>query len=59
VGGTYDEDRDAFIAPKIYTSWVLNETTCAWNPPITYPSDGKPYKWNEENQSWDLINVNP
>ena len=59
IGGTYDEDRDAFIPPKIHASWVLNETTCAWNAPITYPSDGKPYKWNEENQSWDLINVNP
>ena len=59
VGGTYDEDRDAFIPPKINASWTLNETTCVWEAPIPYPSDGKPYQWNEENQSWDLLNVNP
>ena len=55
VGYTYDEDRDAFIAPKPYTSWTLNETTCLWEAPIAYPDDGKKYSWNEETTSWDLI----
>ena len=57
VGGTYDEDRDAFIAPKIHASWVLNEKTCVWEAPIPYPSDDKPYQWNETDQTWDLLNV--
>jgi hypothetical protein len=55
IGYTYDPDRDAFIPPKPFDSWVLEEDTCLWNPPIPYPEDGKPYDWNEETQSWDLI----
>ena len=51
TGYTYDQTRDAFIAPKAYTSWVLNETTCRWEAPIDYPTDrtidSKAYKWNE------------
>ena len=53
IGGTYDEERDAFIPPKKYQSWVLNEETCCWDPPIPYPSDGHYYLWNEETLSWD------
>jgi len=53
IGFTYDEDRDAFITPQPYASWILNETTCGYEPPVTYPDDGKDYKWNEETTSWD------
>ena len=55
VGYTYDESKDAFIAPKPYNSWILNETTCLWEAPVAYPTDGQKYNWNEENQTWDLI----
>jgi hypothetical protein len=54
IGYTYDEDRNAFIAPKPFKSWVLNEDTCNWESPIPYPQDNNIYKWNEQNQSWDL-----
>lgn len=54
-GYTYDRTRDAFIPPKPYDSWTLNETTCLWDSPIPYPIDGKKYDWNEETQTWDLI----
>ena len=50
----YDESRDAFIPQKIYTSWVLNETSCLWEAPVAYPTDGKIYEWNEEDKRWDL-----
>jgi len=56
VGYTYDEDRDAFIPPKPYPSWTLNETTCLWDPPVVKPDDGQRYNWNEQNQTWDLLN---
>ena len=52
VGYTYDESRDAFIPPKDYPSWTLNETTCLWEAPVAYPDDGKKYNWNEETTSW-------
>ena len=55
VGYTYDENRDAFIAPKPFNSWILNETTCQWEAPVAYPNDGQRYIWNETNQSWDLV----
>ena len=55
IGMTYDEDRDAFIPPKLYPSWLLNEDTCLWEAPVAYPTDGQNYKWNETNQTWDLI----
>lgn len=55
VGYTYDETLDAFIPPKPYPSWVLNETTLDWKPPIPEPNDDKIYNWNEETVSWDLI----
>ena len=53
IGYTYDEDRDAFIAPKPFASWILNEDTCQWQAPIAYPTDGKDYKWNETNYQAD------
>tara|TARA_R110000822_G_scaffold41750_2_gene113624 strand:- start:2907 stop:3254 length:348 start_codon:yes stop_codon:yes gene_type:complete len=57
IGFTYDELRDAFIPPKPFDSWLLNEETCLWNSPIPYPNDDQMYSWNEENQSWDLRDV--
>ena len=58
IGYTYDEDRDAFIPKKPFNSWILNESTCLWESPIPYPQDNNEYKWNEQNQSWDLIENN-
>ena len=52
IGYSYDEFRDAFIAPKPFNSWVLDEATCQWNSPIAYPQDGKMYRWNEDSLSW-------
>jgi hypothetical protein len=52
AGYTYDAVLDAFIAPKPYPSWLLNTTTCQWQAPIPYPTDGKIYSWNEETQQW-------
>jgi hypothetical protein len=55
AGYTYDPDRDAFIPPKTYPSWILDEQTCQWNPPIQYPSDGNRYEWDEQTTSWKEI----
>ena len=55
IGYLYDEDKDAFIPPQDYPSWVLNETTCLWEAPVPMPADNNSYAWNEETQSWDLI----
>ncbi len=52
IGYTYDAGRDAFIPPKPYASWVLNETTCLWDAPVAYPDDGKRYSWDEATLSW-------
>jgi len=57
VGYSYDSERDAFIPPKIYNSWTLDEETCLWNPPVAMPSDGKIYSWNEETLSWDEVEI--
>jgi len=57
IGYTYDEGRDAFIPPKPYNSWILNEQSCNWEAPISYPIDGQKYFWNEENQSWTLQSI--
>jgi hypothetical protein len=54
TGFTYDETRDAFIAPKPFNSWILNEDTCLWEAPISMPNDGNTYSWNEQTLSWDL-----
>jgi len=59
IGYQYDEVRDAFIQPKLYESWTLDEETCLWEPPIPYPSnaieDEKTYKWNETTKTWDEV----
>lgn len=55
IGYTYDESRDAFIPPKPYDSWTLNETTCLWDPPVARPTDDGIYDWNEETQTWDAV----
>jgi hypothetical protein len=52
IGFTYDAVRDAFIEPQPYPSWILNETTCRWGPPVPYPTDGKYYMWDEATTSW-------
>jgi hypothetical protein len=49
---TYDNTRDAFIPPKPFDSWLLDEATCQWQSPVPYPTDGKPYMWNEESVDW-------
>ena len=57
IGYTYDATKDAFIPPKPFSSWILNEITCNWEAPIPMPNDvsiDKKYIWNEQNQSWDL-----
>jgi hypothetical protein len=53
IGYTYDAAKDAFIPPKPYNSWLLDEDTCLWNAPVAYPDDGGRYVWNEETTSWD------
>lgn len=55
IGYSYDSGRDAFIPPKPFNSWVLNEETCLWDAPVAYPNDGKFYTWNEENLAWDEV----
>ena len=55
VGYTYDKTRDAFIPPKPFASWVLNEETCLWNAPTPMPTDGKHYEWDEPTTSWKEI----
>ena len=52
IAYTYDKDRDAFIPPKPYASWVLNEETCLWDAPTPCPTDGKIYNWDENTQQW-------
>jgi len=55
IGCTYDKTKDAFIHPKPFDSWTLNEGTCHWNAPVAYPDDGKFYNWNEDTTSWDEL----
>jgi len=55
IGYTYNEDRDAFIPPKPFNSWILNETTCQWEAPVAKPNDGQKYNWNETIKNWELI----
>jgi len=54
IGYKYDQTKDAFIPPQPYPSWKLDEITCIWKAPTTYPTDGKVYDWNETDQTWDL-----
>ncbi len=57
IGYYYDSIRDAFIPPKPFPSWTLNEESCLWQSPVPYPSDGKMYTWNEEILNWQEINL--
>jgi len=52
IGYTYDSGRDAFIPPKPFNSWVLNESTCLWDAPVEMPTDDKMYRWDEETINW-------
>jgi hypothetical protein len=52
IGFTYDRERDAFIPPKPYASWTLNDDTCLWNAPTPMPTEGGPYTWDEPTTSW-------
>lgn len=54
-GYYYDSERDAFIPPSPYPSWILNETTCLWEPPTPRPDDGGRYRWNEPTLSWEVV----
>lgn len=56
IGFSYDVGRDAFISPKPYPSWILDENTCRWQAPVPYPTDGGNYYWDEATQSWVLVN---
>lgn len=55
IGFTYDRNKDAFIPPQPFVSWVLNETTCLWEAPVVYPEDGKLYIWNETITNWTEV----
>ena len=52
IGYTYDATRDAFIPPKEFEDFILNEDTCMWEPPIPYPTDGKSYLWDGDSSDW-------
>jgi hypothetical protein len=55
INGHYDPNKDAFISPKRYASWVLNETTCQWEAPVAYPDDDKMYNWDESTTNWKEV----
>ena len=55
IGFTYDREKDAFIPPQPFNSWLLNEDTCLWEAPVAYPEDGEMYKWDEETVSWVVV----
>ena len=55
IGYTYDASRDAFIPPKLFASWVFNETTCLFDPPLPCPVDDKMYRWDEASQAWQEV----
>jgi hypothetical protein len=59
IGFAYDKDLDAFIPPKPFESWVLNEETCLWEAPVSRPDDGKNYRWDEETTSWVVVEEKP
>jgi hypothetical protein len=52
IGYAYDRQRDAFIPPKPFSTWVLNEETCLWDSPVPYPEDGKNYRWDDVTATW-------
>lgn len=55
IGFSYDAERDAFIPPQTFPSWMLDEETCLWVAPVPYPNDNKAYRWNEEMQIWEEV----
>ena len=55
IGYTYDQERDAFIAPKPFDSWILDEETARWEAPTPYPTDGLTYSWNEAELAWQVV----
>ena len=57
IGYHYDQARDAFIPPKPFDSWILNEDTCRWESPIPYPQDNNKYTWNEAIKNWELVTI--
>jgi len=58
IGYSYDAARDAFIPPKPFDSWLLNEDSCLWEAPVPHPTDGGFYNWDEENKEWVAIELN-
>jgi hypothetical protein len=57
IGFTYDSERDAFIAPRPFDSWELDEQTCRWVAPVAQPNDGKIYHWNEDSLAWVEVEI--
>jgi hypothetical protein len=57
IGYQYDQTRDAFIPPKPFNSWILNEDTCRWEAPVAMPIDENNYIWNESTLTWDIVEV--
>ena len=57
IGYLYDQSRDAFVSPKPYDSWILNEDTCIWEAPVAYPQDENKYTWNESTLTWNIVEV--
>ena len=55
IGFYYDQEKDAFIPPKPFNSWILNNQTCLWEPPVNKPDDGNDYEWDEQNVNWKII----
>jgi hypothetical protein len=52
IGFAYDQDRDAFIPPQPFQSWLLNEDSCQWEPPVSPPEGNGPWQWDEDQQQW-------
>lgn len=59
IGYSYDSQRDAFIPPKPYASWILDEATCLWSAPTPMPTDNQTYRWNEDTVSWQVVEPQP
>jgi hypothetical protein len=57
IGCTYDKENDVFYEPQPYSSWILNNTTWLWESPVSYPTDGKDYKWNESITNWEEVTL--
>lgn len=57
IGYTYDRERDAFLPPKPFNSWILNEDSCTWDPPTPHPDDSKVYRWDEDHLIWEEVEM--